>query len=95
MTKAKIVDPKVADAAFSLPDGGVSGIVEGRFGPVIVRVSNIVPDVVKTFAEVKDQLKMEIATKQAAKEVIDLHKQDRGRSRRRRDAQGRSRRNTG
>ncbi len=72
VTKAKIVDPKVADAAFSLTDGGVSGVVEGRFGPVIVRVDNIVPDVVKTFAEVKDQLKMQIATERAANEVNNL-----------------------
>ncbi len=72
VTKDKIIDPAVADAAFALTASGVSGIIDGRFGPVIVRVSNIVPDVVKTFAEVKDQLKMEIATKQAANEVTNL-----------------------
>ena len=75
VTKDKIVDPKVADAAFSLADGGVSGVIDGRFGPVIVRVSNIVPDVVKTFAEVKDQLKMEIATERAVNEVNNLRNQ--------------------
>ena len=69
VTKDKIVDPAVADAAFGMADAGVSGIIDGKFGPVILRVSNIVPDQVKTFAEVKDQLKMEIATKAAINEV--------------------------
>ncbi len=70
VTKDKIVDPAVADAAFGLADGGVSGVIDGRFGPVIVRVSNVVPDQVKTFDEVKDQLKTEIATEAAAKEIL-------------------------
>jgi peptidyl-prolyl cis-trans isomerase D len=35
-----------------------------------VRVSNVVPEVVKTFDEVKDQIKQEIATDQAAKDII-------------------------
>ncbi len=69
ITKDKIVDTAVADAAFGLADAGVSGVIDGRFGPVIVRVSNIVPDVVKTFDEVKDQLKQEIANERAATEV--------------------------
>ncbi len=70
VTKDKIADPAVADAAFAMADAGVSGIIDGRFGPVIVRVSNIVPEVVKTFAEVKDQIKKQIAIEQATKEVI-------------------------
>ena len=69
VTKDKIADPAVADAAFGLSDGGVSGVVNGQFGPVIVRVNNIVPDVVKTFDEVKDQLKTEIASEGAASNV--------------------------
>ena len=69
VTKDKIADPKVADAAFGLSDGGVSGVVDGQFGPVIVRANNIVPDAVKTFDEVKDQLKTEIASESAASDV--------------------------
>ncbi len=70
VTKDKIVDPAVADAAFAMADAGVTGVIDGRFGPVIVRVSNIVPEVVKPFAEVKDLLKKEIAAEQAAKDII-------------------------
>ena len=73
VTKDKIVDPAIADAAFGLADGGVSGVIDGKFGPVIVRVSNIKPEVVKSFDEVKDQLKLEIAAEQAVAEIGDLH----------------------
>ncbi len=73
VTKDKIADPTVADAAFAMTAAGVSGVIDGRFGPVIVRVSDIVPESVKTFAEVKDQIKKEIATEQAAKDVITIH----------------------
>ena len=72
ITKDKIVDPAVADAAFGLAEGGVSGVVDGKFGPVIVRASNIVPDVVKTFDEVKDQIKREIAAEKAASDIIAM-----------------------
>ena len=75
VTKDKIIDPAVAKAAFAMTAPGVSGIIDGRFGPVIVRVSNIVPDVTKTFAEVENQLKMEIATERATKDVSNLRNQ--------------------
>ena len=70
VTKDKIVDPAVADAAFAMAAPGVSAVIDGRFGPVILRVSDIKADEVKTFAEVKDQLKQEIANEEAAKDII-------------------------
>ncbi len=72
VTKDKIVDPAVADAAFAMTAPGVSSIIDGRFGPVIVRVSDIVPEVVKPFDAVKEQLKQEIATQKAAGEVTAI-----------------------
>ena len=38
ITKDKIVDPAVADVAFSIPQDSHSDIIAGRFGPVIVKV---------------------------------------------------------
>jgi peptidyl-prolyl cis-trans isomerase D len=70
VTKDKIIDSAIADAAFGMAGAGVSGVVDGKFGPVVLRVSDIVPEVVKTFDEVKDQLKQEIASDNAAKEII-------------------------
>jgi peptidyl-prolyl cis-trans isomerase D len=72
-TKAAMFDPAVADAAFALPEGGVSEVVKGQFGSVIVRVVAITPGSVKTFAEVEDSLKKEIAADRAAGDVQTLH----------------------
>lgn len=71
ITRDKLFDPKVAEAAFSLQPNGVSGVIDGRFGPVIVRVTKIEPAVVKTFDEVKDQIKKELADARAAQEIAD------------------------
>jgi peptidyl-prolyl cis-trans isomerase D len=69
VTKADIIDPAVANAAFSLADGGVSGPVSGRFGTVILRVSKIEPSTTKPFTEVESDLKRDIATERAKAEV--------------------------
>ncbi|HMN87492.1 MAG TPA: peptidylprolyl isomerase, partial [Bauldia sp.] len=47
VTRDKLLDPKVADAAFALAANGVSGIVGGRFGPVMVRVTTLGPRAVR------------------------------------------------
>ena len=49
--KSEIIDPAVADAAFSLKDGEVSAPVKGRFGAVIVTVLKIEPEATKSLAE--------------------------------------------
>ena len=73
ITRDKIADPTVAAAAFGLAAGGASGVVDGKFGPVIVHVDTVEPQVVKTFDEVKDQLKQEIATQRAAAAITGEH----------------------
>jgi peptidyl-prolyl cis-trans isomerase D len=73
VTKAGIIDPKVADAAFAMPQPGVSDPVEGRFGTVLVRVEKIEPEHVQSFDEVKDAIRAEIATKKAKDAMQDVH----------------------
>ena len=72
-TKTAMFDHAIADAAFALPEGGVSEVVKGQFGPVIVHVVSIAPASVKAFAEVEDTLKKEIATDRAVGEAQTLH----------------------
>jgi len=69
VTKADIIDPAVANAAFDLAEGAVSGPVTGRFGTVILRVPKIEPSSTKSFAEVESELKRDIAAERAKAEV--------------------------
>ncbi|PTW61159.1 peptidyl-prolyl cis-trans isomerase D [Breoghania corrubedonensis] len=73
MTKDKIIDPSIADTAFSLEVNGVSDVIDGQFGPRIIKVTEIKPAATKPFEEVKDTLKSEIATKRAEDEVLSMH----------------------
>ena len=71
--KSQIIDPQVADAAFSLKEGEVSAPIDGRFGPVIVTVLAIEPEVDKTLADVAPQIRNEIALDRAKSQVQDIH----------------------
>ncbi|MGK9281714.1 SurA N-terminal domain-containing protein [Sinorhizobium meliloti] len=73
-TKERMPDAKIADAAFAVAqDGGTTPVVEGAFGPVILRVTNIRPDAVRSFDEVKEELRNEIALDAAREQLVGLH----------------------
>ncbi|MEZ0170608.1 peptidyl-prolyl cis-trans isomerase [Microvirga sp. TS319] len=72
-SKAEMLDPAVADAAFSLPEGGVSDPVQGRFGPVILRVTQIQPESVRPFEEVAAEIRGEIARERAQDQIERIH----------------------
>jgi peptidyl-prolyl cis-trans isomerase D len=71
-TKDALDDPKLADAAFSLAQGVPSGVVDTKFGPVILRVTAIEPASVKAFEDVLGLLRVEIATNQEKTSLRDL-----------------------
>lgn len=73
LTKAEIVDPATAEAAFALAEGGVSEPIEGRFGPALLRVTKIEPSTRKPFEEVSAEIKNEIARERARTEAKTLH----------------------
>jgi peptidyl-prolyl cis-trans isomerase D len=72
ITKSEIIDPAIADAAFSLPSGDVSQPVQGRFGVALVKIGKIEPGVEASYESVAANLKKEIATERARKSVADL-----------------------
>ncbi len=72
VSKDRLIDPKIADAAFSLAKDTVSDPVEGRFATVLLRVSDIQPAVNRTFADVKDQVKDKLATSKAEAQLQTL-----------------------
>ncbi|MBV9115162.1 MAG: SurA N-terminal domain-containing protein [Hyphomicrobiales bacterium] len=71
-TKEALDDPKLADAAFSLAQNVPSGVVDTKFGPVILRVTAIEPATVKSFEEVLPLLRVELATARAKTSLRDL-----------------------
>jgi peptidyl-prolyl cis-trans isomerase D len=71
--KFEMIDPGVADAAFSLAEGAVSGPIQGRFGNVIVRITKVQPESVKPFEEVASAVKREVALENARREIDTMH----------------------
>lgn len=72
VSKDRLIDKKIADAAFSLPKDKVSDPVEGRFATVLLRVTDIQPAVARTFADVKTEVKDKLATKKAEEQLQSL-----------------------
>ena len=72
-TREGLFDPAVRDAAFALAQGAVSAPVQGGFGAVLLRVSEIEPERLKSFEEVADEVRNEVATSKAAAQISDLH----------------------
>jgi peptidyl-prolyl cis-trans isomerase D len=73
VAKSAILDPAVADAAFSLPSGDVSQPVQGRFGVALVKVGKIEPGTAPTYESMAGEIKKQIATERAREKVADLH----------------------
>ncbi|MFA5900447.1 MAG: SurA N-terminal domain-containing protein [Hyphomicrobium sp.] len=72
VSKDRLIDPKIADAAFALAKDKVSDPVEGRFATVLVRVTDIQPAVDRNFDEVKNEVKDKLATKKAGEQLQSL-----------------------
>jgi len=73
LAKTAIPDRAIAEAAFALKEGEVSAPVQGRFGPVLLRVVKIEPEKVPTYEEVVDQLRKDLANERAKTEVTALY----------------------
>jgi peptidyl-prolyl cis-trans isomerase D len=73
VTKAGMIDRPVAEAAFALKEGEVSAPVQGRFGPVLLRVLKVEPEQVRSFQEVAGELKQELATARAKAQVLAVY----------------------
>ena len=72
VSKSEIIDPEVANAAFTLPSGEISQPVTGKFGVALVKIGKIEPGVDVPYEIVAPGLKKEIATERARKSVGDL-----------------------
>lgn len=72
-TREGLFDPAVRDAAFALAQGAVSAPVQGGFGVVLLRVTGIEAERLKSFEEVADEVRRDVATSRATAQMTDLH----------------------
>jgi peptidyl-prolyl cis-trans isomerase D len=72
-TKAEMLDPVVADAAFAAIQDKPVLVTEGAIEPSIVRVTSIEPEKVTTLAEAEANLRKELATRAARESAHDLY----------------------
>jgi peptidyl-prolyl cis-trans isomerase D len=65
----------MANAAFAVTtDGATTPVTDGLVGPVIMRVTNIRPEVVKSLDEVRDSIRKELALVLANDEIENVYK---------------------
>ncbi|HCL65756.1 MAG TPA: peptidylprolyl isomerase [Rhizobium sp.] len=75
-TRERMPDPVLADAAFAVTkEGGTTPVVDGTFGPVILRVTNIKEGRTRTFDEVKDEIRKALAEAAAQEDITSVHDQ--------------------
>ena len=73
LEKSQIPEQKIADAAFGLKVNEVSPVVQGSFGPVLLRVTAITPQAVKPLSEVSDEIRKDLALGEANRDLLDVH----------------------
>ncbi|MGV3553258.1 SurA N-terminal domain-containing protein [Rhizobium sp.] len=73
--KDTMPSPAMAEAAFAVTtDGGTTPVTEGIVGPVILRVTNIKPEVVRTLDDVREDIRKELALVLANDEIQNVYK---------------------
>ena len=68
-TKADFIDPAIADAAFSLPEGAVSEPIKGALSTALLKVAKVSPAHQATLDEVKPQLTSRLKLDQATEQI--------------------------
>lgn len=73
LSRDRVPDPAVAEAAFSLQANQVSQVVKGAFGPVLIRVTKVEPEVVQPLDAVKEEIRRTLAEDEASRILLDVH----------------------
>lgn len=72
-TREDVPDPAIAEAAFALEEDGVSEVVDGAFGALIVRVDEIAVEAVRPIEEVSTEIREEMALDEASRILLDVY----------------------
>ena len=73
IAKSEIIDPAIANAAFSINTDEVSQPTQGRFGVALIKVGRIEPGNQPTYESVAEKLKRDVALDRARAEINNLH----------------------
>jgi len=74
LTRTGMVDPVLAETAFSLEEGAVSKPVTGKLGAhAVLKVTNIIPGKESTFEKVKPEIEKDVLADRAESAILDLH----------------------
>lgn len=73
ISKSEIIDPAIANAAFSINTDEVSQPTQGRFGVALIKVGRIEPGNQPTYESVAEKLKRDVALDRARAEINNLH----------------------
>ncbi len=73
ISKSEIIDPAIANAAFSIKSDEVSQPTQGRFGVALIKVGRIEPGNQPTYESVAEKLKRDAALDRARAEINNLH----------------------
>lgn len=71
--KGDFLDGKIAEAAFSLPEGAVSAPVQGSLNTAVLKVAKVYPEHQPTLAELKDTLKERVQLEKAREEIQSVY----------------------
>ena len=66
------LDPKLAEPAFSVKEGGISAPFQGPFGWVVLHVPKVNPGEEKTFDQAKDQIRADLVKDKSTERVVDM-----------------------
>jgi peptidyl-prolyl cis-trans isomerase D len=72
-TKAEILDPKLAEAAFKLPEGAISDPVEGQLSVFLLRAVKVTPEHQASFDDVKTDLATKLKLEKAEAEMRSVY----------------------
>jgi len=72
-SRDQVADPAIAEAAFALQQGQTSGVVRGSFGHLLLRVTQVTPEVVRPLGEVSAEIRRDLALDDATRAISDVH----------------------
>ncbi len=73
LEKSEIIDTKIAEAAFSLPENKISDPVEGSVSTAILYVKSLISGGKIPFDDVREKLKSTLALERAQDEILTFH----------------------